>query len=162
MASIFIVLGKTFLHIPLACWLFSSYEYTLFSLHIVLGIISWLPCILSHPVTCNKFCTWNTVWHLRSGCTLDKVLLCWLTASSCYRNLSWIFENMILLNISQLSCYDFNHAANNKIYIWKWLFNSLRLGDAYMRHWTGSSLVQIMACCLFGAKPLSEPMLRYH
>ena len=25
---------------------------------------------------------------------------------------------------------------------------------AYMRHWTGSSLVQVMACLLFGAKPL--------
>ena len=34
-------------------------------------------------------------------------------------------------------------------------FNSLRPGDAYMRRLTGSSLVQIMACRLFGAKPLS-------
>ena len=32
---------------------------------------------------------------------------------------------------------------------------------AYMRHWTGSSLVQVMACLLFGAKPLPEPMLAY-
>ena len=32
---------------------------------------------------------------------------------------------------------------------------------AYMRHWTGSSLVQVMACLLFGAKPLPEPMLVY-
>ena len=28
--------------------------------------------------------------------------------------------------------------------------NSLRPSDAYMRHWTGQSLVQIMACRLFG------------
>ena len=40
-------------------------------------------------------------------------------------------------------------------------FNSLRPSDAYMRRWTGSSLVQIMASRLFGAKPLSEPMLEY-
>ena len=33
-------------------------------------------------------------------------------------------------------------------------FNSLRPSDAY--------LVQIMACRLIGAKPLSEPMLEYH
>ena len=39
--------------------------------------------------------------------------------------------------------------------------NSLRPSDAYMRRWTGSSLLQIMACRLFGAKPLSEPMLEY-
>ena len=39
--------------------------------------------------------------------------------------------------------------------------NSLRPSDAYMRRWTVSSLVQIMACRLFSAKPLSEPMLEY-
>ena len=30
-----------------------------------------------------------------------------------------------------------------------------------MRQWVGSALVQIMACRLFGAKPLSKPMLEY-
>ena len=30
-----------------------------------------------------------------------------------------------------------------------------------MCQWTGSSLVQVMACRLFGAKPLPEPMLVY-
>ena len=30
-----------------------------------------------------------------------------------------------------------------------------------MHHWTGSELVQIMACRLFGAKPFSKPMLGY-
>ena len=32
---------------------------------------------------------------------------------------------------------------------------------AYMHQWFGSALVQIMACRLFGAKPLSKPMLGY-
>ena len=32
---------------------------------------------------------------------------------------------------------------------------------AYMRQWIGSALVQIMACPLFGTKPLSKPMLVY-
>ena len=32
---------------------------------------------------------------------------------------------------------------------------------AYMRQWTRSALVQVMACRLFGAKPLPEPMLAY-
>ena len=31
----------------------------------------------------------------------------------------------------------------------------------YMRRWTGSALVQAMTCCLFGAKPLPEPVLTY-
>ena len=37
--------------------------------------------------------------------------------------------------------------------------NSLRPRNAYMRDQTRHSLVQIMACRLFGAKSLSEPML---
>ena len=39
--------------------------------------------------------------------------------------------------------------------------NSSPLSAAYMRQWTGSSLVQVMACRLFDAKPLPEPMLAY-
>ena len=31
----------------------------------------------------------------------------------------------------------------------------------YMRRWTGTSLVQVMACRLLGAKPLPEPMPAY-
>ena len=40
-------------------------------------------------------------------------------------------------------------------------FDSSPPSAAYMRQGTGSSLVQIMACRLFGAKPLSKPMLGY-
>ena len=32
---------------------------------------------------------------------------------------------------------------------------------AYMRHWTGSALIHIMACRLIGTKPLPESMLTY-
>ena len=41
--------------------------------------------------------------------------------------------------------------------------NTLRPSDAYMIYVSVSypSLVQIMACRLAGAKPLSEPMLEY-
>ena len=39
------------------------------------------------------------------------------------------------------------------------VLNSLRPRDAYMRHQTGSLLVQIVACGLFGAKLLHEPMM---
>ena len=40
-------------------------------------------------------------------------------------------------------------------------FNSSPPSYTYMRQWIGSTLVQIMACRLFGAKPLYEPMLGY-
>ena len=39
--------------------------------------------------------------------------------------------------------------------------NSSPPSTAYMHHLIGSALVQIMACRLFGAKPLSKPMLGY-
>ena len=39
--------------------------------------------------------------------------------------------------------------------------NSLRPSDASMRQQNKPSLVQLMACRLFGAKPFSEPMLEY-
>ena len=40
--------------------------------------------------------------------------------------------------------------------------NSLRLSDTHMCQYNIWTLVQIMACRLFGAKPLSEPMLSYY
>ena len=39
--------------------------------------------------------------------------------------------------------------------------NSSFPSAAYMHQWTRSALVQVMACRLFGAKPLLEPMLAY-
>ena len=54
------------------------------------------------------------------------------------------------------------------IHIWKAAiykhqphFNSFPPSAAYMRQWTGSGLFQVMACRLFGAKPLPEPILVY-
>ena len=41
------------------------------------------------------------------------------------------------------------------------VLHSLRPSDAYMHHQPRPSLVQIMACRLFGAKTLSQPMLYY-
>ena len=40
-------------------------------------------------------------------------------------------------------------------------FDSSPPSSAYTRQWIGSILVEIMACRLFGAKPLSKPMLGY-
>ena len=40
-------------------------------------------------------------------------------------------------------------------------FNSSPPSAASMRRWIGSALFQILACCLFGTKPLSNPTLGY-
>ena len=41
------------------------------------------------------------------------------------------------------------------------VINSSPPSAAYMRQWNGSAFVQIMACRLIGAKPLSKPMMGY-
>ena len=40
--------------------------------------------------------------------------------------------------------------------------HSASMSDAYMHQWTRPSLIQIMACRLTGAKPLSKPTLGYY
>ena len=46
-------------------------------------------------------------------------------------------------------------------YMFIWIINSSPPSATYMRQWTGPSLVEVMACHLFAAKPLPEPMLSY-
>ena len=41
------------------------------------------------------------------------------------------------------------------------LINSSSPSAAYMHQWTGSALVQVMACRLLSTKPLAEQMLAY-
>ena len=40
--------------------------------------------------------------------------------------------------------------------------NSSSPSAEYMHQWTGSAIVQVMTCQLFGAKPLPETMLAYY
>ena len=59
-------------------------------------------------------------------------------------------------------CLQRNHATTQLHFLWKVLqLNSSPPSAAYMRQWIRPALVQIMACCLFGAKPLSKLMLEY-
>ena len=44
----------------------------------------------------------------------------------------------------------------------RFTFDAISPSAAYMRQWIGSALVQIMACRLFGTKPLSKPVLGYY
>ena len=45
-------------------------------------------------------------------------------------------------------------------FLWVYIY-ILWTGHTYIRQWTRSSLIQVMAWHLFGAKPLPEPMLIY-
>ena len=67
------------------------------------------------------------------------------------------FQNMILF--SNIFHYTCNILAVNWSNIMD--FSSSPPSAAYVRQLIGSALVQIMACRLFGAKPLSKPNLGY-
>ena len=56
---------------------------------------------------------------------------------------------------------DYEYGCTYAMYAWIVTpsVNSSPPSAAYMHQWIGSALVQIMACRLFGAKPLSKPML---
>ena len=76
-----------------------------------------------------------------------------------------------LFNVTDMICATCINAVEIYIYIYKCYailryrnilcINSSPRSATYMRQWIGSILLQIMACRLFGAKPLSKPMLGY-
>ena len=105
----------------------------------------------------------------------DTTLVCFIvnehtTKCSRYRNtcLSPCVEALASLNpkVYVLACNpnpqqaprintnDPSHATNS-------LINSSSPSAAYLCRWTGATLLQVMSCRLFGAKPLPDPMLIY-
>ena len=64
----------------------------------------------------------------------------------------------LLFCVMSLIIYTFDIITTSP---WDQWVTSSPLSAAYMHQWTESALVQIMACRLNGAKPLSEPVLTY-
>ena len=63
-----------------------------------------------------------------------------------------------LLALLRLQCHMI---ISRNMYMALYLFNSSPPSAPYMSKWIESALTQKMACRLFGAKPLSKPMLGY-
>ena len=77
-------------------------------------------------------------------CTCDAII-----KYSCFRLLFFffVFKNLTIdIPVRTRTFHDFNPSVPSA---------------AYMHRWSGSALFQVMACRLFGAKPLPEPMLTY-
>ena len=74
-----------------------------------------------------------------------------------------IIQQLIKLHYSQFIHFKSDHVCVDikSNYDLAFAFNSSPPSAEYMRQCIGSALVQIMACRLFGAKPLSKPMLDY-
>ena len=64
----------------------------------------------------------------------------------------WMLIAKFLMNKRMGSIYPESYMPS----VWHWHSSSPR-SASYMRQWTGWALVQIMACSLIGAKPLSKP-----
>ena len=71
----------------------------------------------------------------------------------------WILPRRKSISMNLISCFMKQLIDARMHYMIG--FNSLRPSDAYTRQKTEKSLVQIVACRLVGATPLSEPMLEY-
>ena len=105
--------------------------------------------------------------------------VCWVMLTSCrLSHMTLAFHQVTLL---ELMCLNLWKCSPKRLFtinscVWNmyntlscprltpdglWCFNSSPPSAIYMRRWTGSTLVQIMACRLVGAEPLSEPMLEY-
>ena len=92
----------------------------------------------------------------------------WLLASPGHQQLrhwlSRINNSRGRISITCISSVSHNYWKCKHIFIKKNLHIRSKLifpSDAYMRQWIGSALVQIMACSLFSAKPISKLMQGY-
>ena len=65
----------------------------------------------------------------------------------------WYWIEMGVVKV-RLSCLGYQLVDGHYLSVWLILFPP---SSAYMRQWIGLALVQIMACRLFGSKPLSLP-----
>ena len=99
------------------------------------------------PTTCP-----NGSYTPGKGCFLIQITPEFLSQTD---NLQKIDNVNILQNISIDLISVLNLCTHSYL-------NSSPPDATYMCQWIGSALVQIIACRLFGTKPLSEPMLEYY
>ena len=78
----------------------------------------------------------------------------WTIRNKLYRNRNRNNKHLFQENAFQGAAYEMAAIL--------FCFNSSPLDAAYMRPWIVSALVQIMACRLYGAKPLSDPRLDHY
>ena len=97
----------------------------------------------------------------------NPVDLCWAKLNFlsknefCYTKVNFVEQHWNLLTKLQMS-----HTASHSTFIAASHADAgpdqrISPSAAYMRLWTGPQLVQVMACRLFGAKPIPEPMLTF-
>ena len=120
----------------------------------------------SSPVAGSVYCfIWSCYWcyinmwpsfvNLHSpGCNILCNIAC-----SFYSFITLTTSTDSAVRLAHLSGYQVCFKVNGQSHDFP--FNSSPPSAAYMRQWTVSILVQVMACRLFGAKPLPQPILAF-
>ena len=114
------------------------------------------PSRVSDPDMHHGTCVTHVPWCMLGSLTSDFLWSRW--RGKRYRHSACATHNLAYLLRGH--CYRHVIVASHWTMITT-LLNSLKRSDTYMRHWNKPSLVQIIACRLFGAKPLPEPLLFY-
>ena len=107
-----------------------------------------------------------TGWGRSTGYSYSLRLLKWSSCHLMLKNKVWTETDSVTIDTLQrqgLSIMHFKEIYAKPAFCCDLFlsFNWSPSSAAFMCQWTGSSLVQVMACRLFGAKPLHEPMVPY-
>ena len=117
-------------------------------------LISHIMMFLHHIHDFVQGCAISIAWG-QQVITWNNVALSSL--GSCCNHLWAISQEMLKISVSDMSL----NIPNLRLQPHLPRLNLSPPSTTYMRQWIGSALVQIMACCLFDSKSLSEPMLGY-
>ena len=141
----FMIIPSTpFLLITLPC---------LFEVHVECGFHLWLHCC-QELVNLNQRLrddVYYTSWIIGIFYMLDTVaIILWAIWSNLHYPDRGAEHNLKIILANKLKMFAFEENFPFNIIVWS--LNSFPPSAAYMRQWTGSALVQVMACRLFGAK----------
>ena len=141
------------------CWEEIGTPSTIISVHdAIVGIMDlgvmflWHTALLYKEMELWPFCTCHQFPFRQPHCQANLALR---TMKNCTKFTRLQFCILREISLQNLHIDSKTYASSNTIK------SSPPSAVYYMCQWTGSALVQIMTCRLFGAKPLSEPMLIY-
>ena len=110
---------------------------------------SWLWCVMNFTTIDEKEQSYLSCFY-GNGRSISPVNL--IRVFQKYRALK---QTTALISVRQWNQWGFLLTCSSN----KNILKSSATSAAYMRQWTGSALIQMVACRLFVAKPFSEPML---
>ena len=99
-------------------------------------------------------------WHLFSTKSLSEPILTYCQLNP-FEQVKWNFSQNTTIFIEENGFENIIYKMSAILFQLQYV-NLFPPSAAYMRQWIVSALVQIMACRLYGAKPLYEPMLDYY